>query len=138
MLVNALNAWGKNDLQTQLPSFVNEYQSGGAITLGSIVAIATDGTGVVTQAATGTTASLCIGIAIDAAPAAGRIVRVVTHGYARARVTGTPTAGAVLKRSGTTAAVLEATATPALGEALAVAIGAASSGMIDAWVQPGR
>lgn len=133
-LYNPLNAWGKTDKQSKLPSTIVPFESGGAITAGRIVAIATDGTGQVTQATTGTTASLIVGVALDTVTTSGKVCRIVTAGYASALTNGSPSVGAILKRGTTTAGSLDATATPAAGEVVAVAISASASNVADVWV----
>lgn len=135
-IYNPLNAWAKTDKQTKLPSTIVPFESGGAITAGRLVAIATDGTGTVTQATTGTTAALCIGIALDTVTTSGKVVKVVIAGYAQALTNGSPSVGALLKRGTTTAGSLDATATPAAGETLGVAISTSASNLADVWLSP--
>lgn len=133
-LYNPLNAWGKSDKAQKLPSTVASFESGGAITAGRIVAIATDGTGQVTQATTGTTAALIVGVSLDTVTTSGRVCRVVIAGYASALTNGSPSVGALLKRGATTAGSFDATATPAAGEVVAVAISTATSNVSDVWI----
>lgn len=133
-IYNPLNAWGKSDKATQFPSTVQTFVSGGAITAGRIVAIATDGTGTVTQATTGTTASLIVGVSLDTVTTSGKLTRIVVQGYASALTNGSPSVGAILKRGTTTAGSLDATASPAAGEVVAIAISTSASNVADVWV----
>src|SRR5690606_39035791 len=92
------------------------------------VAIGTDGR--VAVAATDGTASLCVGIA-DENIAAGETGNVAVWGYKEGVVAdGTIGAGALLKRSASTAGAVAATATPAAGEVIGVAVAASAGGTV--------
>lgn len=131
-LTNPSGAFGYTDLQTQLPSVTDPFLTSAAVTASRMVAIGTDGK--VAVAATDGTASLVVGFA-PAAISSGYTGLVVTGGVAEnVPCNGTVAAGDVLKRSVTTAGYVAATATPAVGEAIGVAINASSSNTVDVWV----
>lgn len=104
------------------------------ITGPGVVAFAST-TGTVALAATDSTASLCRGIAVES-QTAGQSFNMVVRGDPGVAipVDGTVAQGAVLKRSTTTAGRLAATATPAAGEAFAVALAASSANACRVWV----
>lgn len=104
-----------------------EYVATAAIT--APAAVTSDTTGnKCTLAATDATAGLAVGICTVSAATTGSGAKVVTHGVVRnVPVDGAVTAGAVLKISTTTAGRLAATATPATGEKIAVALAASAS-----------
>jgi hypothetical protein len=124
--------FGQTDLQTSLPGVMGEFKSSAAITALSVVAIGTDGT--VATIATDGTAALQVGVALKAA-ASGRAVPVQLLGIAEnVPCDGAVAAGGLLKRSVTTAGRVQATATPAVGEVIGVAINASASNTVDVWV----
>ncbi len=130
---NPMGAFGYTDLQTQLHSQEAEFKTSAAIAgAPQVVAIGTDGR--VAEAATDSTASLSVGIAVRNA-ASGKVVGVVVQGIAEnVPCDGSVTAGALLKRSVTTTGSVAATASPAAGEAIGIAINASSSNTVDVWV----
>jgi len=88
----------------------------------------------IASAATNGTASLAVGVAIKDAAANGR-AKVVVYGIAEnVPAAGAVAAGDILKRSATTAGYVSATASPAAGEAIGIAINASSSNAVDMWV----
>jgi hypothetical protein len=128
-------AYGYTDLETQIWSRKVPLLAGGTVTAKSVCAMGT--AGAVTVAATDGTASLCVGIAA-AAITSGSVGLVIVQGMAEdVPVNGAVAAGDVLKRSATTAGRVAATATPATGEALGVAINASASNVCDVWVSKG-
>lgn len=132
---NPLGAFGVTDLQNQLPSLEGEYKASAAITAPKVVAIGADGQ--VATAATNGTASLCVGVAIKDAALGGR-AKVVYYGIAEnVPAAGSVAAGDIVKRSVTTAGYVSATASPAAGEVIGVAINASSSNTVDIWVCKG-
>lgn len=135
-ITNPNGAFGYTDLQTKLPSWPGEFSASAAITGPAVVAIGTDGT--VATAATDGTAALTIGIAVESI-ASGDTGEVVCMGIAEnVPAAGGVTAGALLKRSATTAGYVSATATPAVGEVIGVAINASASNTVDVWVIPAK
>jgi len=90
------------------------------VSAGFVVAINT--LGQVAHAATNNTASLCLGVALNAITALN---------------TGLINAGDIVKRSTNTAGYVATTATPGVGESLAVAIAGSASGRVDLWVSKG-
>lgn len=108
-----------------------EFKASTTVTALNAVVIATDGTYTVARSATDSTASLCIGIALEAGTS-GTLVEVATEGLVKSvPVAGAVTAGAVLKISVTTSGSLSATATPATGEKIGVALAASASNVVD-------
>lgn len=134
---NPAGAFGYTDLQTKLYSLEGEFVASAAISAAPrVVAIGT--TGLVATAATDGTASLTIGVAAHTA-ASGSVASVILHGIAEnVPCNGAVAAGDLLKRSVTTAGYVAATATPAAGEVIGVAIAASSSNTVDVWVTPGK
>src|SRR5690606_5641948 len=117
------------DLQQEVASLSFPYKAATDVAAKRVVAI--DTTGKVAVAATDSTASLCIGIARDAI-AAGEDGQIIRGGIATdVPCDGAVVAGDVLKRSATTAGSVTATSTPALGEAIGVAINASASNVVD-------
>lgn len=126
------NPLGVAGLTADFPQSASPYGTSAAVTAKRVVSVGTNG--LVAVAATNGTASLQIGIARDAiaSGAAGLIVE-------RGIVTGCGADGAIaagdrLKRSATTAGFVAATATPAAGEVIAVAINASASNVVDVYV----
>lgn len=111
-----------------------ECVASAAITGPAVVAVGT--TGLIATAATNGTASLAIGIARKTIASAASGPVVVTGYVASVPCAGAVAAGDILKRSVTTAGYVSATATPAVGEALGVAINASSSNVVNVWVAP--
>lgn len=131
-ITNPTGAYGYTDLQTTVFSIPAQVKASAAVTAGRVVAIGTDGT--VAQAATDGTASLAIGIAREALTT-GYSGLVTVYGLAEnVPAAGSIAAGDVVKRSVTTAGYVSATATPAVGEALGIAIAASASNTVDIWV----
>lgn len=131
-ITNPQGAYGYTDLETQLYTEVATFKAGGVVTEKAVVAIGTAGAASV--AATDGTASLVVGIAQDAATTSGSFLVVVGGVAENVPCAGTVAAGDVLKRSVTTAGMVSATATPAIGEAIGFAINASSSNVVDVWV----
>jgi len=129
---NVGNVFGQTDLQTGLPGFMGEFKTSAAVGAKAVVAIGTDGT--VATIATDGTASLQIGVSLKAA-ASGKAVPVQLLGIAEdIPCDGAVSAGNLLKRSVTTAGRVQATATPAVGEVIGIAINASASNVVDVWV----
>lgn len=137
-VLNVGGVYGQTALQTSLPSWQGEFKTSASVTGPSVVAIGTDGT--VATAATNGTASLTVGVAINTqAAATGKTAQVVVLGIAEnVPAAGSVAAGDLLKRSATTAGYVSATATPAAGEVMGVAINASSSNTVDVWVFPAK
>jgi len=86
--------------------------------------------------ATDGTAALCIGIAEEAI-AANDIGKVAVYGLVQdVSADGSISAGDILKRSVNTAGHVQATATPAQGEAIGVAVNDSASSVVDVFVKP--
>jgi hypothetical protein len=129
---NVGNVFGQTDLQTGLPGFMGEFKTSAAVAAKAVVAIGTDGT--VATIATDGAPALQLGVALKAA-ASGKAVPVQLLGIAEdIPCDGAVTAGALLMRSGTTAGRVMATATPAVGQVIGVAINASASNVVDVWV----
>jgi hypothetical protein len=133
---NPNGAYGYTDLATKGWQQQGNFKTSAAITGPCVVSLASDLT--VATAATDATASLTIGIA-PASCASGDTIPVILFGVAEnVPVDGATAAGALLKRSVTTAGRLAATATPGAGEVIGVAIAASSSNVTDVWVMPSK
>lgn len=131
-IVNPNGAFGYTDLQTKVGSLQMEFKTSAAVTAIQCVSIGTAGT--IAESATNGTASLVIGIAPEAI-ASGDTGNVIVFGLAEnVPCDGAVAAGDLLKRSATTSGSVAATATPAAGEVLGVAINASSSNTVDVWV----
>lgn len=131
-IVNTVNAYGYSDLQTGVWSLQAPFKTSAAVTGPAVVSINT--AGLVATAATDGTASLTVGIA-PASIASGSVGRVIVLGLAEdVPCAGAVAAGDLLKRSVTTAGKVSATATPAAGEVIGVAINASASNVVDVWV----
>lgn len=131
-IVNPNGAFGYTDLQTKVGSLQMEFKTSAAVTAIQCVSIGTAGT--VAESATNGTASLVIGIAPEAI-ASGDTGNVIVFGMAEnVPCDGAVAAGDLLKRSVTTTGSVAATATPAAGEVIGVAINASSSNTVDVWV----
>lgn len=130
---NPNGAYGYTDLQTQLYSIEGEFKAATAIAgAPQVVAIGTDGK--IGEAATNSTATLTIGIAMRNA-AINDTIGVVLLGIAEnVPCDGAVARGDILKRSVTTTGSVAATATPALGENLGIAMNASASNTVDVWV----
>lgn len=129
---NPGGAFGFTDLQTKGWYLAMPAEASAAITGPAVVALASDLT--VATAATDGTPSLARGIALDSI-ASGDFGMVVVAGVVEnVPVDGATAAGSLLKRSVTTAGRLAATATPAAGEVLAIALAASSSNTTDVFV----
>jgi hypothetical protein len=123
------NSTAGDSLQQEVWSLSAPYKAATAVTAKRVVVINT--TGKVAISATDSTATLCVGIARNAI-AAGDSGQVIRGGIAEnVPCDGTVSAGDVVKRSATTAGSVAATATPALGEAVGVAINASASNVVD-------
>ena len=104
------------------------------VSAGFVVAINT--LGQVAHAATNNTASLCLGVALNAITALNTGL-IIVQGYVSGFADGTINAGDIVKRSTNTAGYVATTATPGVGESLAVAIAGSASGRVDLWVSKG-
>lgn len=117
------------------PQIVESFRTSAAVAKGAVVAISvTTGLPTVATAATDSTASLTVGVALAAA-ASGDQVQVATYGRVTdVPVDGATAVGAILKRSVTVAGRLAATATPAAGEAIGVSLAASSANTTTVWI----
>lgn len=134
-ITNPTGAFGYTDLETQLWHLAAAFEASAAITGPAVVSVGTDGT--VATAATNGSASLVVGIA-QASASVGDSSLVTVQGIAEnVPATGAVAAGDFVKRSVTTAGSVAATATPAAGEVIGVAINASASNVVDVWVSKG-
>lgn len=134
IITNPNGAFGYDDLQTSLFRVEAPFKASADIAAKAVVSIGTDGT--IATALTDA-ASVAVGVTVNAI-ASGKTGNVVVYGIAEnVPVNGATAAGAILKPSATTAGRLAATATPAAGEKLAVAIAASASNTTDVWVCKG-
>ncbi|GIV04104.1 MAG: hypothetical protein KatS3mg015_2934 [Fimbriimonadales bacterium] len=132
LIENPSGAFGYTDLRTQLWAQEAAFKASAAISARRVVAIGTNGQ--IATAATNGTASLAIGIAQNAI-ASGATGMVIVQGIAEdVPCDGAVAAGDLLKRSATTAGSVAATATPAAGEVIGIAINASASNVVDVWV----
>lgn len=125
------------DLPTLCVPIVRDFEAGGTITAKDVVWLTSTLT--VVECATDSAAVKAIGIAVTGG-SSGDIVQVVVWGPVEdVPISGTIADAAILKPSATTAGRLASSATPAIGEALAFAIGAGSgaNGTIDCFVWKG-
>lgn len=130
-IINPKGAYGYTDLQTTVFSVPAQFEASAAVTANRVVSIGTDGS--VATAATDAP-SLAVGVAREALTT-GYTGVVTVFGLAEnVPAAGAITAGAIVKASATTAGFVSATATPAVGEALGVAIAASASNTVDIWV----
>lgn len=126
--IEGLTSGSTNKQNVKLP-----FKTSAAVTAKNVVSIGTDGK--VAKSATDGTAALVIGVANDNI-ASGDIGEISVAGYVTGLVAdGTIGAGAILKRSTNTAGAVMATATPATGEAIGVAVAASASGTVDAFLK---
>lgn len=131
-LSQPFGAYGYTDFQTKIQGFDLEFETSAAVTAKTVVAVGTDGKAA--MAATDSTASLCVGIALHAA-ASGDLVKVRVFGAVdNVPTTGSLAAGGIIKRSVTTTGSIATTASPAAGEALGFAINASASNVTDVFV----
>jgi len=135
-ITNPNGAQGYTDLQTTLFSVCAPVLASAAVPAKRVVAFGTDGS--VSTALTNGTASLNLGIVVNAI-ASGSTGQAVVLGIAEdIPCAGAVAAGDLLKASATTAGYVSATATPAAGEVIGVALAASSSNTADVWVTPGK
>lgn len=136
-LLNPAGAYGYTALTDGLATSQSEFRTSTTVTTAlTVVAMGTDGR--VAIAATNGTASLCIGVALETAGAANGIIEVATSGFVGSvPCDGAVAAGDVLIRSGTTAGSVKASATPATGEAIGVAVAASASNVVTMYVSKG-
>ena len=131
---NPNGAFGYTDLQNGLWSLEAEFKTS-AVIAGAPQCVSIGTTGLVAESATNGTASLVVGIARANATATGKTVSVIVMGIAEnVPCDGAVAAGDLLKRSVTTTGSVAATATPAAGEVIGVAINASSANTVDVWV----
>lgn len=136
VITNPGGAFGYTDLETINYCATAPFRTSAAVSAKRVVAIGT--TGLVATAATDGTASLTVGIA-QSAIGSGSDGLIIIHGMAEdVPATGAVAAGDLLKRSVTTAGSVSATATPAAGEVIGVAINASASNVVDVWVLPAK
>ena len=134
-IVNPGGAFGYTDVQDINWQLVAPMKASADIAVNNVVAIGT--AGAVAAAATDGTASLVVGMARDAI-SSGKTGLVVVMGVVDGLVAqGTIAAGDILKRSATTTGAVAATATPAAGEAIGVAMAASGGGVVKAWISKG-
>lgn len=134
-ITNPQGAFGYTDLEQTDYQNAPSFKTSGVVSAKNVVVIGTNGT--VAKAATGSTASLCIGIALEAG-VTGDTIKVAVQGIVTGMVAeGAIAASDILKRSGTTAAAVAATATPGVGEGIGVAIAASSGGLVTGWIHKG-
>ncbi len=131
---NPGGAFGYSDLATLGYQQTAPMRSSAAIVGPACVSIGTGG--LIATAATDGTASLVVGIAVDSIASSKDGLVVVTGMAENVPCAGAVAAGDLLKRSVTTAGYVSATATPAVGEVVGVAINASSSNTVDVWVRP--
>lgn len=106
-----------------------EFSNSAAITGPKVVTANTSGN--VATAATDATASLCIGVAVNSPGATNDHAKVVVYGIVTSvPATGSVAAGDILKRSATTSGSVSATASPAAGEPIGVALAASASNVV--------
>jgi len=135
-ITNPNGAQGYTDLQTTLFSVCAPVLASATVPAKRVVAFGTDGS--VSTATTDGTASLNLGIAPDAIPV-GTTGDVVILGIAEdIPCAGAVAAGDLLKASATTAGYVSATATPAAGQVIGVALAASSSNTVDVWMPGGK
>lgn len=133
---NPAGAFGYTDLESQLFHINAEAQASAAIVGPAVVAIGTDGK--IAAAATDGTPSLALGIA-QRSIAINKVGSFVVLGIAEnVPANGAVARGDLLKRSVTTTGAVAATAAPADGEVIGVAINASSSNVVDVWVFPAK
>lgn len=137
VIKNPQGAFGQTDLRSKVFALEGPFKTSAAITLArGVVAIGTDAT--VATAATNGTASLAIGVA-QAIAASAADVMVILMGMAEdVPAAGAIAAGDLVKRSVTTAGYVSATATPAAGEVIGIAINASAANTVDVWVFPSK
>ena len=134
-IIDPMNLNGSGSLEQQLWSNPVPFKATAtAIATHKVVSIGT--TGLVAISATDGTPSLVVGITKEAIEASGT-GNVIIQGIAEnVACDGTVAAGDLLKRSVTTAGSVAATATPAEGEVIGVAINASASNVVDVWIGP--
>lgn len=131
-IVNPNGAFGVTALRSKVWSQTAPVKTSAAVVAKRLVAIGT--TGLVATAATNGTPSLVLG-AVNDAIASGDTGLVVVGGMAEDMpADGAIAAGDILKRSVNTAGYVQATATPAAGEAIGVAINASAASTVDVWI----
>lgn len=131
-LSQPFGAYQYTDFQTKIQGIDLEFETSAAVTAKRVVALGTDGK--VALAATDSTASLGVGIALHAA-ASGDLVKVRVLGAVDdVPTTGALAAGGIIKRSVTTTGSIATTASPAAGEALGFAINASASNLTDVFL----
>lgn len=130
MIQNPNLAYGLTTLDS--PEVTSEKKASAAVTAKTVVSLGTDSK--VAMAATNGTASLQHGIAFRAI-ASGKTGTIVTMGVVEnVPCDGAVAAGDRLKRSVTTTGSVAATATPAAGEVIGVALAASASNLCTMYV----
>jgi hypothetical protein len=133
-ITNPSGAFGVTSLDQKLWKSTGEFSASAAITAKSPVSISSTGT----VATTATDGVAIIGVALNAASAAGKTVQVITSGIATGvRAGGATTLGTPVIRSATTAGAVTSSATPVTGTVVGFALGASSGGVSSIWVLPG-
>ena len=127
-------AYGYTGLDTVVGQTTVDLEASAAVTSKRAVAVGTNGK--VALAATDSTASLTVGIASNGSTVStGDVVRVVVQGVVTSvPCDGSVSAGSILKRSVTTTGSVAATASPAAGEAIGIALAASASNLCTVWV----
>lgn len=130
-------AYGYTGLDTVVGQDVIDLEASAAVTSKRAVTIGTNGK--VALAAHDSTASLVIGIAANGSTVTtGDVVRVVVRGVVTSvPCDGAVAAGSILKRSVTTTGSVAATASPAAGETIGVALAASASNVVSVYVCKG-
>lgn len=134
-IINPNGAFGYTAFGTNLPSKVESFKNASTnTTIAAKCVVAIDTAGKILLAATDNTAALCVGVTLDVVPADGVGKVVVWGAVDNVTCAGAVAAGNVLKRSVTTTGAVSVTATPATGEAFAVAINDSASNVVDIFI----
>jgi len=135
-IVNVNSADGYTALETTVFGIDGPVEASAAITAKTILSVGTDGR--FAMAATDGTASLSTGVALKAIASGDTgLVRFV-GAVSNVPATGAISAGDLLKRSVTTTGSVSATATPAAGEVIGVAMAASASNVVKVWLTGGK
>lgn len=130
-ITNPLGAYGQTATS---PRTVYTFKAAGAISALNTVYASTETVIKMTSTRSTDSQMLTVGVALNAATT-GQAVQVAVGGIVKAvPVDGTVGAGDILHASGTTDGSLAATATPALGEGIGVALAASASNVATVWI----
>ena len=136
LISNPNGAYGYTSIDQKLPQTTEEFLAGGTIT--AKVPVSITSTGTITATATDDTASRVVGISLKAITS-GKTGLVITGGIASGvSAGGATTLGTPVIRSATTAGYVTSSASPAVGEAIGIALGASSSNQVSVYVSLGR